>query len=85
MADSKREKADSGSVMERVRLITYRDDLVNIEEQYLSQKKHPEYGPESRSTARSPARSTGVPPEYRSLFWSTGVLKDIIGSTTVML
>ena len=63
--------------MENVRLITYRDDLVNIEEQYLSQKKHPEYGPESRST--------GVPPEYRSLFWSTGVLKDIIDSTTVML
>ena len=31
----KGEKADSGSVVENVRLITYRDDLVNIEEQYL--------------------------------------------------
>ena len=67
--------------MESVRVIIHGNDLVNIREQYISQRKHPEYGPESRSTARS----TGVPPEYRSISRSTGVRKGITESMTVTL
>ena len=40
---SKGEKADSGSVMQIILPIIYRNHLVNIKEKYLSKGKHPEY------------------------------------------